>query len=104
MTHILHLIVPSAIPEALKKIPDCLRVLSLWCKDDETAEHYLKLSADRKLTEGSDECVIEAVEHKHYPFLGLQFHPELGGNFLCRDIDRARIRDYFYSMKYSCVH
>jgi len=92
--------VNSGHHQALKKIPDCIRVLSLWCKDDETAEHYLKLAAEEKLTEGSDECVIEAVEHKSYPFLGLQFHPELGNNFLCRHIDRTRIRDYFYAMKY----
>lgn len=85
--------------QAIKKLPKDFRVLSLWCRDDETAEHYLKLAAEEKLTEGSDECVIEAVEHKSYPFLGLQYHPELGGNFLCRHIDRARIRDYFYTMK-----
>lgn len=91
--------VNSAHHQALRKIPDYFRVLSLWCKDDETAEHYLKLAAEEKLTEGSDECVIEAVEHKDYPFLGLQYHPELERNFLCRHIDRARIRDYFYTMK-----
>lgn len=91
--------VNSAHHQALKKIPDCFRVLGLWCKDDETAEHYLKLAAEEKLTEGSDECVIEAVEHKDYPFLGLQYHPELESNFLCQHIDRARIRDYFYTMK-----
>lgn len=85
--------------QALKKIPDCLQVLSLWSKDDETAEGYLQLAAEGKLAEGSDECVIEAVEHKDYPFLGLQYHPELEKNFLCRHIDRARIRDYFYAMK-----
>lgn len=85
--------------QAIKKIPDCLRVLSLWCKDDETAQYYLRLAAEEKLTEGNDECVIEAVEHKDYPFLGLQYHPELESNFLCRHIDRARIRDYFYAMK-----
>jgi len=91
--------VNSGHHQALKKIPDCIRVLSLWAKDDETAEHYLKLAAEEKLTEGSDECVIEAVEHKDNPFLGLQYHPELESNFLCRHIDRARIRDYFYAMK-----
>lgn len=91
--------VNSAHHQAIKKIPDCLRVLSLWCKDDETVKHYLQLAAEEKLTEGSDECVIEAVEHKDYPFLGLQYHPELEKNFLCRHIDRARIRDYFYAMK-----
>lgn len=85
--------------QALKKIPDCFRVLALWCKDDESATRCLKLVAEEKLIEGSDECVIEAVEHKSYPFFGLQFHPELEGSFLCRNIDRARIRDYFYAMK-----
>ena len=91
--------VNSAHHQALKKIPDCFRVLSLWCKDDETAEHYLQLAAEGKLAEGSDECVIEAVEHKDYPFLGIQYHPESERNFLCRHIDRTRIRDYFYTMK-----
>jgi len=91
--------VNSGHHQALKKLPADFRVLSLWCKDDETAEHYLKLAAEGKLTEGSDECVIEAVEHKNYPYLGLQYHPELEGGFLCKHIDRARVRDYFYAMK-----
>lgn len=85
--------------QALKKIPDCFRVISLWCKDDETAQHYLKLATEGKLTEGSDECVIEAVEHKDYPYLGLQYHPELEKLSACRHINRVRIRDYFYTMK-----
>lgn len=91
--------VNSAHHQAIRKLPPRFKVTGLWCPDDETAEKYLKLAAEGKLMEGNDECIIETVEHLDYPFLGLQWHPELEGAFLCKHIDRTRIRDYFYMMK-----
>lgn len=89
----------SAHHQAIRKLPPRFKVTGLWCQDDKTAEKYLKLAAEGKLMEGNDECIIETVEHMDYPFLGLQWHPEMEGAFLCKHIDRTRIRDYFYTMK-----
>jgi len=88
----------SAHHQALKKIPDCLQVAQLWCANEKDTEKYLQLAREGKLKEGNDECVIEAVIHKSYPYLGLQWHPESQRELYCKDIDLKKIRDIFYQM------
>lgn len=84
--------------QALKDLPECLLVSQVWCADKKKAEEYIQLAQAGKLRKGTDECIIEAVYHKKYPFVGLQWHPELGGELFCRDADVDKIRTLFYSM------
>lgn len=84
--------------QALRKIPDCLRVSQLWCADAKKAQKYIQMAQEGELHEGTDECIIEAVYHKDYPFVGLQWHPELCGELYCKDVDVSKIRVLFYHM------
>ena len=70
----------------------------LWCRDESRIPDLLEKAARGELQEVDEETVIEAVEHKAYPFFGLQWHPELGKEHLCSEIDTLRIRDYFYQL------
>lgn len=88
----------SAHHQAIKKLPECLRVAQLWCSDEAEAERHLRLACKGQIREGSDECIIEAVVHQDYPFLGLQWHPESGGELRCKDADTKRIRFCFYDI------
>lgn len=84
--------------QALKKLPDCLKISQLWCYDEERASEYIRMAQAGELREGTDECVIEAVYHTNYPFVGLQWHPELRGELYCRQVELPKIRNYFYEM------
>ncbi|MCD8078069.1 MAG: gamma-glutamyl-gamma-aminobutyrate hydrolase family protein, partial [Lachnospiraceae bacterium] len=72
--------------QALRKIPDCLRVTQLWCQDDQL-DKYIQMAQEGTLREGTDECIIEGVYHTDYPFIGIQWHPELRGEMYCKRID-----------------
>lgn len=84
--------------QALKKLPEDFRISQFWCENDETAAKYMKLVEANQLREGSSECVIEAVYHKDYPFVGIQWHPEMHGELYCGHLDLSKIINYFYRM------
>lgn len=84
--------------QALRDIPGCLLVSQVWCADREKAKRYIELAQAGKLNRGTDECIIEAVYHREYPFIGLQWHPELGGELFCKDADVNKIKTMFYDM------
>lgn len=84
--------------QALKKVADGLRVTQFWCGAPAKAEEYRKLIEAGVFREGTSECVIEGVEHTGYPMVGFQWHPELGGELLCRDVDLRAIREYCYDL------
>lgn len=85
--------------QALKKLPEKIRVTQLWCSQPEAAEEYVKRANAGELREGTHDCVIEAVEHTAYPYIGLQWHPELGENMSCKHLDLAKIRQYIYTLQ-----
>ena len=84
--------------QAVKRLPDCLAVSQIWCRDSGKLEHYLELARSGELHQGSDECVLEAVYHKDYPFVGIQWHPEMVGPYYCRHVDLTKIPGYFYQI------
>ena len=90
----------SAHHQALKRLPECLRIGQLWCRDSVKAEEYLRLAEAGELHECPEGCVIEAVYNTSYPFVGLQWHPEMPGVFYCRHIDSElhKVREIFYRM------
>lgn len=84
--------------QAIKKLPKCLRVSSLWCADEKKTAEYLKLAQSGELHEGTDECIIESVYHPDYPFIGLQWHPELVGELKCTRVETEKIKTMFYDL------
>lgn len=90
--------VNSGHHQAVKKLPDNFRVSQLWCPDETELERSVALAAADGLHEGTDHCIIEAVYQTDYPFVGLQWHPELRGGLFCKHLDLSKIRSYFYRM------
>lgn len=58
----------------------------------------ISIPANFTLVASSDNCVNEAMMHNEFPYFGIQFHPEVSGNF------GALILENFinYSNSYSC--
>ena len=88
----------SAHHQALKRLADGFRVSQIWCADETKEADYIQLAQSGKLREGSSECIIEAVYHESLPIVGLQWHPEMGGDMLCKHLDLTKIVRYFYSL------
>ena len=84
--------------QAIGKLPECLEISQFWCKKEENASGLVQQIQSGVIREGSGDCVIEAVYHKSYPFVGIQWHPELSGKLHCHYIEPKKIRDYFYQM------
>jgi len=87
----------TAHHQAIATLPDCLRAAMLWCPDPETAPGYLAAAEAGTLREAAADCVIEAVEHVDYPFIGLQWHPEFDEELTC-PIDLEKLKNHFKSM------
>jgi len=87
----------TAHHQAIATLPDCLRAAMLWCPDPETAPGYLAAAEAGTLREAAADCVIEAVEHVSYPFIGLQWHPEFDEELTC-PIDLEKLKNHFKSM------
>ncbi len=51
--------------QAVKKLPECLIPVQIWCKDEAKLDACLALAKEGKLEANSD-CLIEAVVHKDY--------------------------------------
>ena len=82
--------------QALRRLPDCLRITQFWCEDPALKQETLRRLAAGERIDGTDELIIEAVEHRSYPFLGVQWHPELGGELFRPEA--AKIRALLYGM------
>lgn len=93
------MIVNSAHHQAVRDIPENFRVSQIWCKDESKYDEYVALAAEGKLREGTSEVIIEAVCSTDYPFIGLQWHPEVTlPGFECTHLDTSKITDYFLKM------
>ncbi|WP_125140900.1 gamma-glutamyl-gamma-aminobutyrate hydrolase family protein [Clostridium transplantifaecale] len=84
--------------QAIRFLPKCLQAVQLWCRKEEDAQKYIKMAENYTLQEGSHDCIIEAVVHREYPFLGIQWHPEWGGKFACEEKTNTKIRQIFQEM------
>ena len=87
----------TAHHQAIATLPGCLRAAMLWCPDPDTAPGYLAAAADGTLNCGSKDCVIEAVEHTRYPFIGLQWHPEFDEELTC-PINLEKLKNHFNNL------
>lgn len=83
--------------QAVGELPECLRVVQFWCRPGSDAGRYLRLAERNEIRRADSGMVIEAVQHVSYPFLGLQWHPEMGGAFSCRPEVREKIFRLFQS-------
>lgn len=92
------IVVNSAHHQALRRIPHELRVAQMWCSNPRQANQALAAAAVGKLREGSGDCIVEAVCHESYPFIGTQWHPECNGVWPGNKADAKKIVDYFLEM------
>lgn len=88
----------SAHHQGIHTIPDCLKVTQLWSPNAHTADGYLIMAQEGTLRKSSADCIVEGVAHRDYPFLGVEWHPEMRGEFYCREIDLQALRNTFYDM------
>lgn len=91
-------IVNSSHHQAIKRLPNSLKVAQIWAPTKELAAHYISMAETGTLHEGSDECIIEAVEQVDYPYIGMQWHPEFDGEMLCDVNVRNSARDLILSL------
>lgn len=56
------------------KLPSTFDMMEDHCESISIPENF-------ELVASSDVCVNEAMQHKEKPFFGVQFHPEVSGNF-----------------------
>jgi GMP synthase (glutamine-hydrolysing) len=56
------------------KLPSTFDMMEDHCESISIPENF-------ELVASSDVCVNEAMKHKEKPFFGVQFHPEVSGNF-----------------------
>ena len=56
------------------KLPTVFDVMEDHCES-------ISIPAEFELLASSDECINEAMQHKDKMIYGLQFHPEVSGNF-----------------------
>lgn len=56
------------------RLPTCFEMMEDHCE-------HINVPPDFQLIAASDACVNEAMQHLKKPFFGVQFHPEVSGNF-----------------------
>ena len=56
------------------KLPEEFQMMEDHCET-------ISIPADFNLIASSDACVNEAIQHKKMPIFGVQFHPEISGNY-----------------------
>lgn len=88
----------SAHHQEVGYLPACLRIAQLWVREDQDRDYWVKLAEENKIREVPDEIVVEAVQHVSYPYIGLQWHPELTGSFACQPEVTGKIVDLFKKM------
>ena len=69
------------------KLPTVFEVMEDHCERISIPEGF-------ELLASSDECINEAMQHKEKQIYGLQFHPEVSGNF-----GRVIIENFVYSTR-----
>ena len=85
--------------QCLATLPDCLQVTQLWCRDPLRVPGLMDQARAGALPPcRGDTWLPEAVEHREYPFIGLQWHPELGGEMFCRHTPVEQSRRCLYDM------
>jgi GMP synthase (glutamine-hydrolysing) len=58
----------------LDKLPTEFEMIEDHCETISIPQHF-------KLVASSDACVNEVMEHETHPYYGVQFHPEVSGNY-----------------------
>lgn len=89
--------------QAVRRLGKGLKVTSIWCADPAEAEAAVQSVVDGTFKEGTDTTVIECVYHESYPFLGLQWHPELKGEMSCTECDPDVAARIFHKMIRKCA-
>ena len=89
-------VINSLHHQGLCRLPEDLLPAQLWAPDADTAARYLQQAQAGALREVPEDCVIEGVEHRTYPFVGVEWHPEMQGAFFCKDLDLRAVRALFY--------
>ena len=85
--------------QCLATLPTCLQITQIWCQDPlQLAELTRKAQEGSLLTCQGTDWIPEAVEQIDYPFVGLQWHPELSGELFCRHTPVEQIRRCLYDM------
>ena len=85
--------------QCLATLPACLKATQFWCQDPLQLPSLMAQAQAGSLPpcQGAD-WLPEAVEQTDYPFIGLQWHPELGGELFCRHTPPEQIRRCLYNM------
>lgn len=85
--------------QALKKIPKHFKATQFWFSSQVSESEkatFLKRASEQSELEGTDDCMIEAIEHESLPIFSIQWHPEyMIAHPSEGAVDGQKIFDYF---------
>ena len=88
--------------QAVKKVAKPFQIAQLWFApgiSEQKAKRFLSHIQNNKQTDGTDQCMVEAIVHRSKPILGLQWHPDyMIASPSPGTVDAQKILDYFRSL------